>query len=198
MVSGPSGSGKGTVLKELMKNQNNLFYSVSATTREPRPGEVDGENYYFLTHEEFEHQIQKGRMLEYAEYCGNYYGTPRTAVDEMLERGNDVLLEIEVQGAMNVKKSCPGCATVFLMPPSLSELERRLHKRGTEDEKVVQNRLEAAKREIPHAPDYDYIVVNDDVELAAGQIAAILTAEKCKTTRQGLITEEVLNHAAVC
>ena len=125
VVSGPSGSGKGTVLKELMRSRGNLFYSVSATTREPRPGEIDGTNYFFLTRGEFERLIRNGRMLEYTEYCGHYYGTPKAAVEEMLSKGKDVVLEIEVEGAANVKKSCPGCAAIFLMPPSMDELERR-------------------------------------------------------------------------
>lgn len=198
VVSGPSGSGKGTVIKQLMKIQSGLSYSVSATTREPRPGEVDGQSYYFLSHEEFERQIRSGRMLEHVEYCGNYYGTPRTAVDDRLREGLDVLLEIEVQGAANIKDVSPECVSVFLMPPSMQELERRLRCRGTESDEALNRRLTTACREVALARRYDYIVTNDDVDLAARQIAAILTAEKCKTARRSLIIEEVLNHASIC
>lgn len=198
VVSGPSGSGKGTVLAELMRMNPNVFYSVSATTREPRPGEVDGESYHFMTRGGFQALVQSGQMLEYAEYCGNYYGTPKQAVDDRLAKGNDVLLEIEVQGAAKVKRACPEAVLVFLMPPSLKELERRLRKRGTEEEDVVRSRIETAAGEIKHSAGYDYIVFNDEVADAANKINAVISAEKCRAVRMGNIAEEVLNHAAVC
>lgn len=183
VVSGPSGSGKGTVLAEVFKKRSNIFYSVSATTREPRPGEINGTHYYFLTKDEFESMINNGGMLEHATYCGNYYGTPKAAVEKKCASGSDVVLEIEVQGAMQVKKVCPDCVTVFIAPPSLDVLEKRLRGRGTEEDTVVKKRLEQAAVELDCAKDYDYIVVNDTVTEAAHKIDCILTAEKCKTSR---------------
>jgi guanylate kinase len=185
VVSGPSGSGKGTVLTELFSKRSGLFYSVSATTRAPRPGEVDGQQYYFLTREKFEKMIQNGEMLEHAEYCGNYYGTPKKAVEEKCLGGADVILEIEVQGATQVKKACPSCAEIFIAPPSAAELEKRLRGRGTESDEVIKDRLETAIGEMVHAKNYDYIVVNDDVATAAKKIDSIITAEKCKYSRLG-------------
>lgn len=183
VVSGPSGSGKGTVLSKVFSMNKDMFYSVSATTRAPRPGEVNGKQYYFLTREEFEQKINDGGMLEYASYCGNYYGTPLAAVEKKCNAGSDVVLEIEVQGAMQVKKACPDCVTVFIVPPSAEELERRLRGRGTESDEVIKNRLETAVSEIEFAKKYDYIVVNDDVETAARKIDSIVAAEKCKSSR---------------
>lgn len=183
VISGPSGSGKGTVLSSLFKRREGLFYSVSATTRSPRPSEQHGVNYYFLSKQEFEDKINQGGMLEYAEYCGNYYGTPKTIVEQQCAKGNDVILEIEVQGAMNVKKSRPDCVSVFIAPPSLKELENRLRGRGTESNEVITNRLKTALKEIGCAGEYDYIVVNDEVEKAAKTIDSIITAEKCRTSR---------------
>jgi guanylate kinase len=183
VVSGPSGSGKGTVLSEVFAANKNIFYSVSATTRAPRPGEVDGRHYYFLSKEEFKKRIDSGGMLEYACYCGNYYGTPRSAVEKQRNAGNDVVLEIDIQGAIQVKKACPDCVTIFIAPPSAEELERRLRGRGTESDEVIKKRLETAVKEISKAEFYDYIVVNDEVETAAKKIGCIITAEKCKSTR---------------
>ncbi|MBQ5813062.1 MAG: guanylate kinase, partial [Clostridia bacterium] len=145
IVTGPSGAGKGTVLAGLSRRLSNVFYSVSATTRQPRPGEVDGKNYYFKTKEEFEGMIARGEMLEYAEYVGNYYGTPEGPVNEMLEAGNDVILEIEVQGALIVKNKRPDAILVFITPPSFEILEERLRNRGTEKDEVVKMRLEKAR-----------------------------------------------------
>lgn len=181
VISGPSGSGKGTVLKELFDRNINLFYSVSATTRNPRPGETEGVNYYFLTKEEFLRQAEKGNMLEYAEYCGNFYGTPKSAVDEMRHKGRDVVLEIEVQGARKVMASCPDAVSIFIMPPSEAELAKRLRGRQTEPEEVIEKRLSTALEEMKTATDYDYVVVNDIVPVAADKINAIITAEKCRS-----------------
>lgn len=183
VISGPSGSGKGTVIKKLFSRQCGLFYSVSATTREPRLCETEGENYYFLSKNEFFKQIENGDMLEYALYSGNYYGTPRTQVEERLSLGCHVILEIEVQGAAKIKASYPACVSIFLMPPSLTELERRLRRRGTESEVKMKSRLSIAKAEIDQAANYDYIVLNDVVERAAKKISCIITAEKQKTIR---------------
>ncbi|HEX2937787.1 MAG TPA: guanylate kinase [Ruminiclostridium sp.] len=186
VVSGPSGSGKGTVLPKVLARRKGIFFSVSATTRKPRPGEINGKHYYFLSHEEFEEKIRNGGMLEYASYCGNYYGTPRFAVEEKLAGGFDVILEIEVQGAKLVKNSCPDCIAIFIAPPSEEELEKRLRGRGTECEDVIKKRLETSVGEIRQAFDYDYIVVNDDVETAAGKIDSIITAEKCRSSKAEL------------
>jgi guanylate kinase len=185
VISGPSGSGKGTVLKELFKVRRNLYYSVSATTRASRPGEEHGKNYYFMTKEDFSAEIAGGNMLEYAVYCDNYYGTPKSAVEEMRERGQDVVLEIEVQGAMKVKKACKDAVTIFIMPPSVEELERRLRGRGTENAETIARRLETARNEIALARQYDYIVVNDIISEAAAKINAVITAEKLRSTHFG-------------
>lgn len=195
VVSAPSGGGKGTILKELFAQDDNLRLSVSATTRAPRPGEEHGKQYYFISREEFESLISQNKMLEYAEYVGNYYGTPRDPVEEWLAAGNDVVLEIEVQGGAQVKKLMPECVSIFILPPSMKVLEDRLRGRGTEAEETVQKRLSAARREIPQAKEYDYIVFNDRLEDAVDDIQAILRAEKLKYSRNADSTERVLNNA---
>lgn len=183
VVSGPSGSGKGTVLQALFKRRSGLFYSISATTRLPRPGEENGKHYHFLTKDVFEREIEQGNMLEYAKYCDNYYGSPRGPVDEMRDKGLDVVLEIEVQGAMKVRHNCSDATLVFIMPPSIEELEKRLRGRGTESEEVVRKRLETSKAEVQTASAYDYIVLNDEVERAAKDVDCIITAEKLRSQR---------------
>lgn len=183
ILSGPSGCGKGTVLKELLAAEPNIFYSVSATTRAPRPGEEHGINYYFLSKEDFDREVSQDGMLEYACYCGNCYGTPKKPVFDRLERGEHVILEIEVQGAKQVMKSCPEAVSIFIMPPSLAELERRLVDRQTEDEETVKRRLATAVDEMNLAKDYDYIVVNDRVSEAVKDIAAIIRAEQNRSCR---------------
>ncbi|MDR1563954.1 MAG: guanylate kinase [Oscillospiraceae bacterium] len=180
VISGPSGAGKGTVLSSLLKGCEDTVISVSATTRKPREGEKNGQNYYFLSREEFEELIRSDGILEYAEYCGNLYGTPRRHVEERLQMGINVILEIEVQGAAQVVEKCKGAVTIFLMPPSLAELEARLRGRGTEAEEVIQKRVAAAQQELLAAPNYDYIIINDEVEKAAAEINALITAEKQK------------------
>ncbi len=179
VVSGPSGCGKGTVLSRVFAKQPNTYYSVSATTRPPRPGEENGVQYYFLTREAFEERIASGQMLEYAQYAGNYYGTPAQAVDAQLAQGKNVVLEIEVQGAKQVKLRRPDAVMVFIMPPSMKELRHRLQERGTEAQEVIQRRMDTARLEMPQAKDYDYIVFNDTVEEAAEDICAILRAGRC-------------------
>ena len=192
VVSGPSGCGKGTVLKQLIENDEHVFYSVSATTRSPRVGEVDGVNYYFISKEQFEEKIASGGMLEYASYVGNYYGTPKQAVEEKCAAGYDVILEIEVQGAMQLREKCPDAVFVFIIPPSMEELEHRLVNRQTETQEVIQNRLNTARTELKFAPKYDYIVVNQTVEQAVSDIRAILQAEKCRSNRMENQLNEVL------
>jgi len=184
VVSGPSGVGKSTVLKQVMAQCPNIQFSVSATTRPIRPGEVNGVNYYFVDHIEFEKLIQDDMLLEYAEYVGNYYGTPEAPINEAITEGKDILLDIEVQGALNVKKRRKDALLIFLVAPSFSELEKRLLGRGDTSEELCLKRLEQARWEYTQAPNYDYIVVNDQVETAVREIISIVTAEKCKTNER--------------
>ena len=179
VVSGPAGSGKGTVLSDLIKDEN-YKYSVSATTRAPRPGEVDGVNYHFLTRESFEARIARGEMLEWTEYCGNYYGTPKKEAEAVLASGCNLLLEIEVEGAANVKKTYPEAVTIMLLPPSFAEQEKRLRGRGTETEEKIGKRLNQTRRELKQLKHYDYVVYNMDggVQQAVEQIRTILAAER--------------------
>ncbi|MED3725054.1 guanylate kinase [Priestia endophytica] len=184
VLSGPSGVGKGTVRKALFSEEElSLQYSISATTRKPREGEVHGVDYLFKERGEFEEMIKNDQLLEWAEYVGNYYGTPVEYVQKTLDEGKDVFLEIEVQGAMQVKKAFPEGLFIFLAPPSLSELRNRIVTRGTESEDLIHNRLTAAKEEIEMMDSYDYVVENDKVEHACDKIKAIVTAEHCKRSR---------------
>lgn len=183
VLSGPSGSGKGTVLKRAMQKYEQLELSVSVTTRAPRAGEIDGVNYYFSTPEAFEKRLEENGFLEWAEFCGNYYGTPRDKVEQRLSEGKDVVLEIEVQGAMKVQKAFPDAVLVFNLPPSFEELKNRLTGRQTEPPEVVEKRLNTAVWELSQAENYDYVIVNDNVEDAANAFLSILSSEKCKTAR---------------
>lgn len=184
VFSGPSGVGKGTVRKEIFESSDNKFeYSVSMTTRPQRPGEVDGVDYFFRTREEFEDLIRQGQMLEYAEYVGNYYGTPLTYVNETLDRGVDVFLEIEVQGALQVKQKVPDGVFIFLTPPDLEELQERLVGRGTDSQEVIAQRIAKAREEIALMREYDYAVVNDEVPLAAERVKRIIEAEHFRVDR---------------
>lgn len=185
IVSGPAGTGKGTVVKEVVSSSEDYALSVSATTRAPRVGEENGVHYHFLTREAFEEKIEKGEMLEYAEYVGNYYGTPKDRVVELLEKGINVVLEIEVVGAMKVKALMPDAVTVLLLPPDFEVLEARLRGRGTNTEEDIQRRLAKAREEVARLSEYDYVVINQNngVEAAAKEILAIVESEKHKTAR---------------
>lgn len=191
VVSGPSGTGKGTVCTELLHQTPELGYSVSATTRQPRVGEVDGKNYYFLTKQKFEEIAAQGGFLEYANVYGNYYGTPLAKIQQRLENGQDVLLEIDIQGALNVMKRCPDGLFIFLLPPSISELEHRLRGRGSETEESIARRMGNAKKEIDIGRKYRYVVVNDTVEKAVGTIKQILAAEHCRVDLNQDLFEEL-------
>ncbi|USS92461.1 guanylate kinase [Fructobacillus americanaquae] len=184
VLSGPSGVGKGTVRKAIFEDDGVDFrYSISATTRKPRVGEVDGQDYFFVSRDEFEEKIQAGDMLEYAEYVGNYYGTPRSFIDETLASGKDVFLEIDVQGALQVKTKMPEGVYIFLTPPDIKNLRTRLEGRGTDSPEVIDQRVEAAKDELKKMINYNYAVENDIVELAVDRIKAIITAERLKVNR---------------
>ena len=184
VLSGSSGVGKGTIIAQVLEKRPELYLSVSCTTRAPRPGEVDGVNYYFISREAFQTRIERGEFLEYAEYVGNYYGTSMTVIREKLEKGVDVLLEIEVQGAAKVRERMPEAVSVFIVPPSFEELAQRLRGRGTDSEEKIQKRLETARREAKEIKNYDYIVVNDTVDHAAQEVLAILTAQGCRKERR--------------
>ena len=184
VLSGPSGVGKGTVRKALFSREDTAFeYSISMTTRKPRAGEVDGVDYFFKTHEEFEALIEQGKLLEYAKFVDNYYGTPVDYVRETIENGRDVFLEIEVQGARQVREKFPEGLFIFLAPPSLSELKNRIVNRGTETDEVINQRLKTAEEEIEMMDLYDYVVENDTVETACDKIKAIVVAEHCRRER---------------
>ncbi|MCI2062900.1 MAG: guanylate kinase [Eubacteriaceae bacterium] len=183
VISGPSGVGKGSICKKVIeKKKNDVEFSVSMTTRPPREGEVDGENYFFVTTEEFKKKIEENGFLEHARVFKNYYGTPRANVMEKLEAGRDVILEIDIQGAMNIKKAYPEGIFIFILPPSMAELRKRITGRGTESESVIELRLGEALKEISYLDKYDYCVVNEDLDEAAENVIAIITAEHSKVT----------------
>ena len=191
VLSGPSGVGKGTVLGELMKRRSDMCFSVSATTRQPREGEVDGVNYFFVTKERFEEMIRNNELLEYAQFVSNSYGTPRAYVEQQLERGMNVILDIEVQGARNIVNMIPDAVSVYMIPPSYEELEKRLRGRGTETEDQIQGRLQTAINEARAADFYRYIIVNDNLETAVNELDAIMTAEKIGYDNRKNILKEV-------
>ena len=183
VLSGFSGAGKGTLVKELMKTYDNYALSISMTTRKPREGEVHGREYFFTERESFEEKIAQNGLIEYVEYCGNYYGTPRDYVEEMLAAGRDVLLEIEIQGMHKVKKMFTDMLTLFVTPPSIAELEKRLRGRGTETEEVIKKRLARAAEEAKGMEDYEYLVVNDDLQECVEEIHSIVKAAKRASRR---------------
>ena len=191
VLSGPSGAGKGTICQKLRENRNDLSYSVSATTRAPRKGEVDGKDYFFLTIDRFKEMIANDEMLEYAEIYGNYYGTPRSYVMNILDQGRDVVLEIDPQGALQIKKRFPDAVFVFIVPPSLDELTKRIYKRGTDSEEVIKRRLSAATSELAYASKYDYIIVNDEVEKASKKVSNIIDAERNRAVRTFFIVNKI-------
>ncbi len=190
VFSGPSGSGKGTVLARAMEKDKDIVISVSVTTRNPREGEVDGVNYYFRTKDEFLKMISENGLIEWAQFCENYYGTPREMVEKCLEEGKNVILEIEVQGAMKVRESYPEAVLIFNLPPSYKVLRERLVGRNTESQEIVEKRLKTAEWELSQAEKYDYVIVNDDLDAAADEFLAILKAERCKTNRNSKLLKE--------
>lgn len=194
VFSAPSGCGKGTMLEEILKDQH-FAVSVSATTRAPREGEKDGINYHFLTREDFEQRIADGKFIEHAEYCQNLYGTLVSEVDSRLEQGLNVILEIEPQGAMKIREKRPDAVFIFVVPPSIGELRRRLKKRGTETDEVIDERVSKAAWEISQAEKYDYVIVNDALEDAIRDFFAVIRGEQLKVAYSGEIIEEVLKNA---
>ncbi len=195
VLSGPSGSGKGTIIKSLLQKRDDTVLSISVTTRAPRPGEEEGVHYFFRTREEFERMAEHRKLLEYAEYNGNYYGTPEEAIDRWVSEGKNVILEIEVQGAEKVMDYRADLVSIFITIPSMAELERRLRERATETEEMICGRMQVARRELTRAFRYDYVVLNDEVELAVERINTIIDAEKMRYSRMENTILEVLNNA---
>jgi len=191
VISGPSGTGKGTLLSKIKQKEDSVKFSVSATTRRPRSGEVDGVNYFFKTHEEFENMIKEGELVEWVKYCDNYYGTPKKCIEDTVKSGFDCLLEIEIEGALNIKTMYPNCVSVFVLPPSFEELRRRIEGRGTEKPEVIEKRMQKALEEMKYVDKYDYVVVNNDLEEAVNSVSCILACEKLKVDRNINILESI-------
>lgn len=191
VVSGPSGAGKGTICQLLREQLPDLGYSISVTTRQPRVGEVDGVNYFFKTVPQVKEMIARGELLEYAEVYGNYYGTPRKYVEDLLNAGHDVLLEIDIQGALQIKERFPEGVFVFIVPPSLDELSARIYKRGTDSEDVIKRRMASAAGELTYAQKYDYIIVNDIAQKAANKVLTIMEAERYRVDRTYFIVDRI-------
>ncbi|MEG0798163.1 MAG: guanylate kinase [Acidaminococcaceae bacterium] len=197
VLSGPSGAGKGTICQRLREKRPDIAYSVSATTRSPRTGEVAGVNYFFTDRTKFQQMIAQGELLEYAEVYDNYYGTPKAYVLDLLNQGLDVVLEIDPQGALQIKQSYPDGVFVFIVPPSLDELSKRIYKRGTDSEEVIKRRLSSATAELAYASKYDYIIVNDEVEKATSKVSNIMDAERNRAVRTFFIVNEICRNG-VC
>lgn len=191
VVSGFSGAGKGTIMKELLKQYDNYALSISATTRKPRPGEEEGREYFFKTVKEFEKMIAKDELIEYAKYVNNYYGTPKMYVQEQLQKGKDVILEIEIQGALKVKEKYPDTLLLFITPPSAQELKNRLIRRGTEEMDVIEKRMKTAAWEAQFMDQYDYIVINDELQTCVEELHAIIQSEHKKSARNLVFAEKI-------
>ena len=193
IISGPSGSGKDTVMTKLFKKMPELLFSISSITRAMRAGEREGEKYNFITREKFEDMLKNDRLLEHNEFVGNYYGTPREPVERAVANGQDMVIEVDVNGAAQIREKMPEAVSIFIMPPSFAELKRRLSGRGTESEELIQKRLTSALGEIKRAAEYDYIVVNKDIAAAADDIMSVILSSRLKTDRQTKIIDEVLS-----
>lgn len=191
VISGFAGTGKGTLVASLLEKYDNYALSVSATTRAPRPGEADGVHYFFKTHDEFQQMITDGELIEYAQYVGNFYGTPRAYVEQQMEQGKDVILEIEIQGALEIKKKFPDALLLFVVPPSADTLEQRLRGRGTETPEVIRQRLKRAVEEAEFVKDYDYLIVNDDLITCVDEMHAIIQSEHFRTFRSAEFIEQL-------
>lgn len=201
VISGPSGAGKGSIINEIVKENDQVWLSISMTSRSIRGEEVNGREYYFITREEFEHKIEEGELLEYTEYSGNYYGTPRGKINEHLQSGEDVILEIEIEGALKIKELVKDALFIFIMPPNMKELRTRLVNRKTETEEKINRRFKRAYQEINEVTKYNYVVVNDELDRAVSKVKAILLAEKCRVDRIEEVyvgsEEEVLHESLV-
>ena len=193
VVSGPAGVGKGTVVRKMMELSDNVVLSISATSRSPRPSEMEGENYFFKTKEQFEEMIKNDQLIEWVDYCGNYYGTPREFVCSEIEKGHIVILEIEVEGSLHVRKLFPECVLCFIVPPDGNELENRLRGRGTENEETIQKRLLRAREEFQFLDQYDYMILNDNIESAANRFIHIIESEKMRIIRNKDLIQEFKN-----
>ncbi len=193
IVSGPSGSGKDTVLAELFRNKPDLLFSISSITRAMRPGEREGDKYNFISREKFEDMIKNDELLEHNIFVGNYYGTPRKPVEKAVNEGKDIIIEVDVNGAAQIRQKLPEAVSIFIMPPSFAELKRRLVGRGTESEELIEKRLDSALGEIKRAAEYDYIIVNDSITAAADDIMSVILSSSFKTDRQKNIIDEVLS-----
>lgn len=193
VVSGFAGSGKGTIMKELLSKYDNYALSISATTRKPREGEIEGVHYFFKTRDEFEHMIENGELLEHAEYVGNYYGTPREYVEQQLNAGKDVILEIEVQGGLNVRKIYPDAMLVFVLPPNVKEIKNRLKKRGTETEEVIKKRMKRGSEEAKVINQYDYLMVNDNLDECVKRLHYTVQSARCAVNRNLDFIEDIKN-----